>query len=99
MQQLHVDRSAIRSVKIVEVPEMDLKLGQARLKVERLSLTANTLTYAVAGEAIGYWKFFPMQQECWGIVPAWGFALLQNLPDNLRSVRAITAFGQLPHLL
>jgi hypothetical protein len=76
MQQMHVDRSAIRSVKIVDVPEIVLEPGQARLKVERLSLTANTLTYAVAGEAIGYWNFFPTEQEGWGIVPAWGFAVV-----------------------
>jgi hypothetical protein len=76
MQQMHVDRSAIRSVKIVDVPEVRLEPGQARLRVERISLTANTLTYAVAGEAIGYWKFYPIEQEGWGIVPAWGFAVV-----------------------
>ena len=73
---MHVDRSAIRTVKIVDVAEIDLKPGQVRLRVERLSLTANTLTYAVAGETIGYWNFFPTTHVAWGIVPAWGFAVV-----------------------
>ncbi len=36
-------------------------------------MTANNVTYAVFGEAMSYWDFFPAP-EGWGIVPTWGFA-------------------------
>ena len=41
------------------------------LSIERFALTANTLTYGVAGDLIGYWKFFPAE-EPWGRIPCWG---------------------------
>ena len=45
--------------------------GEARLEVEAFALTANTVTYAVHGEALGYWAFYPAA-DGWGHVPAWG---------------------------
>jgi hypothetical protein len=51
--------------------------GEARLRVELLALTANTVTYAVAGDAFGYWKFFPAP-EGFGKTPAWGFGVVED---------------------
>ncbi len=51
----------------------DLEDGQILFAVDRVSLTANNITYAAAGDAFGYWKFFPAPQG-YGIVPMWGFA-------------------------
>jgi len=48
--------------------------GAARLKVEHFALTANNVTYASFGEAMGYWNFFPAADAAWGRVPVWGFA-------------------------
>jgi hypothetical protein len=36
-------------------------------------LTANNVTYAVFGDAMLYWQFFPAEAG-WGRVPVWGFA-------------------------
>ena len=47
--------------------------GEALLRVSRFALTANNVTYAVFGDAMSYWKFFPAA-EGWGRVPVWGFA-------------------------
>jgi hypothetical protein len=47
--------------------------GQVLLRPNRFALTSNNVTYAVAGEPFGYWKFFPAE-EGWGRVPVWGFA-------------------------
>lgn len=47
--------------------------GQALLRVDKFAVTANNVTYAVLGQALDYWAFFPVD-EPWGIVPAWGFA-------------------------
>jgi hypothetical protein len=55
-------------------PDSDLAGGQLLLATERLSLTANNVTYAVLGERMHYWRFFPASAEDWGVVPAWGHA-------------------------
>jgi hypothetical protein len=46
--------------------------GDALLKVDRFAFTANNVTYAVFGEAMSYWNFFPADPG-WGRVPVWGF--------------------------
>jgi hypothetical protein len=48
--------------------------GAVLAQVERIALTANNATYALFGEAMGYWTFFPASAEGRGIVPVWGFA-------------------------
>jgi hypothetical protein len=45
--------------------------GEALLRVDRFALTANNITYGVAGDALGYWQFFPAEGE-WGRIPVWG---------------------------
>ncbi|GAA4935794.1 DUF2855 family protein [Actinoplanes utahensis] len=52
--------------------------GEALLRVDRVGLTANNVTYAVLGESFRYWEFFPggprgLGPE-WGLPPLWGFA-------------------------
>ena len=39
--------------------------GEAMIKVDRFGLTANNITYGVAGDMIGYWQFFPAEAN-WG---------------------------------
>lgn len=49
--------------------------GEALLRVDRVGLTANNVTYAVLGEAMRYWQFFPGGPgPQWGLPPLWGFA-------------------------
>jgi len=50
-----------------------LEDGDALLRVERFGMTANNATYAVMGEAMDYWSFFPAD-DWWGRLPVWGFA-------------------------
>ena len=44
------------------------------LAVERFALTTNNVTYAVTGDRLGYWRFFPTDDDTIGVVPAWGVA-------------------------
>jgi len=53
------------------VPEVDE--GEALLRVDRVGVTANNVTYALLGESFRYWDFFPTQPGL-GLVPLWGFA-------------------------
>ena len=51
--------------------------GQIRLAVDSFSFTANNITYAAAGDMLGYWQFYPPVGEDslgWGVIPVWGFA-------------------------
>lgn len=54
-----------------EIPEIGA--GEALLRVDRVGVTANNVTYGVLGEALRYWEFFPTRSG-WGLVPLWGFA-------------------------
>ncbi len=47
--------------------------SQILCRVERFALTANNITYAVFGDQIGYWRFFPAAAG-WGRIPVWGYA-------------------------
>ncbi|MEH6547171.1 MAG: DUF2855 family protein [Sneathiella sp.] len=76
MQQLLVDKNDISQIKSVNAPSRSLNEGEVRLRVESFALTANNITYAVTGDLIGYWKFFPVSDEGWGIVPVWGHAVV-----------------------
>jgi hypothetical protein len=44
--------------------------------VRRFGFSANNVTYAVFGDVMGYWTFFPPAPdgEGWGRIPVWGFA-------------------------
>lgn len=52
--------------------------GEAVLRVNRVGVTANNVTYAVLGDAMRYWEFFPPASRGlgpqWGLPPLWGFA-------------------------
>jgi hypothetical protein len=52
--------------------------GEAVLRVDRVGLTANNVTYAVLGSAMRYWDFFPPGPRGlgpeWGLPPLWGYA-------------------------
>lgn len=48
--------------------------GEVLLKIDRVAITTNNITYAAFGEAMQYWEFFPTNDPQWGHMPAWGFA-------------------------
>lgn len=76
----------ITEQKLVTVRAAPLSAGQARLRVERFALTANNVTYAASGFAIGYWKFFPAAEADWGLVPVWGFAEVVESQSDIVAV-------------
>lgn len=49
-----------------------LEDGEVIVAVDVFAFTANNVTYAVFGEAMQYWDFFPAE-EGWGRIPVWGF--------------------------
>jgi len=71
-----VRRDDFSQTRWVESPvhaDQPLAPGEALLRVARFALTSNNVTYAVVGDAVGYWNFFPAP-EGWGRIPVWGYA-------------------------
>jgi hypothetical protein len=77
MTDFLVKRDDLRECRIAESPAPEIEPGQALLRVDTFGLTANNITYAVFGEAMHYWDFFPAQ-DGWGRVPMWGFAEVER---------------------
>jgi hypothetical protein len=57
----------------IDEPPALLADGQVRATVDAFGLSANNITYAVMGEAMSYWHFFPAEAG-WGRMPVWGYA-------------------------
>ncbi|MGI9578060.1 MAG: DUF2855 family protein, partial [Microthrixaceae bacterium] len=64
-----VSRQDLRQTRTIPTPKAILADGQIRLSVERFALTSNNITYAVAGDMLDYWGFFPAEAP-WGRIPA-----------------------------
>ena len=71
---LEIDRADVARSRLTSTPAQPVDRGQVRLRIDRLAVTANTVTYALAGDMLGYWDFFPSGDEQWGRVPAMGWA-------------------------
>lgn len=72
-----VDRSNLGTTSTVEVTVPELKPGQALIRVDKYALTANNITYGVAGDLIGYWDFFPAANGL-GRIPVWGVGTVEQ---------------------
>ncbi len=70
--------STTRFVDLALPVPTDLAPGELLLRISSVALTANNITYAVLGERMSYWKFFPIppthDDAEWGRLPVWGFA-------------------------
>ena len=69
--------------------------GQALLAVESFGLTANNITYAVFGDAMHYWDFFPASDPDWGKLNVWGYARVAQ-SRNSGLVEGMRVYGYLP---
>lgn len=71
-----VEKKNLSAVKFVPSPQaadMPVAEGEIAVRIDKFALTANNLTYAVYGDLMNYWNFFP-GPENYGRVPVWGFA-------------------------
>ena len=76
IQSLQTDKRDLARTRIVTQTQGELQPGQALLKISRLALTTNNITYAAFGDTphLRYWNYFPTDDAGWGHMPAWGFA-------------------------
>ena len=73
ISQVQVRRADFAQTRIAALPTPELADGEVLLAIDKFALTANNVSYALAGDMIGYWTFFPVD-ETFGLVPVWGFA-------------------------
>jgi len=75
MQRFEVNRQAFDEWRGAEQATTALAEGEVRVAIDFFAFTANNLTYAVAGDFLGYWNFFPVvPDDGYGVIPVWGFA-------------------------
>ena len=72
-----VNKNDLSTHRLIHPLPTSLSAGQVRLSIERFALTANNITYGVAGDMIGYWQFFPAENN-WGRIPVWVSPPLPN---------------------
>nr|WP_295110975.1 DUF2855 family protein [uncultured Caulobacter sp.] len=76
-----VAKTDLRRSEFRDVEPPPLADGQVRLAIESFALTANNITYAVFGEMMKYWDFFPCLDgsgpDGFGRVPVWGHARVE----------------------
>ena len=76
----------------------DLNEGEIIVEIESFAFTSNNVTYGVAGEMMGYWKFFPSTKDpenIWGCIPMWGFAKIKH-SNNKELKNGERLFGYFP---
>ena len=67
---LLINKADIAFSRMANVP---IKTSKNIFKVRELAFTANNVTYALCGESLRYWQFYPFSKTE-GILPAWGYA-------------------------
>ena len=93
--KLLVNRADIGEAKLVDRAPEPLAAGEVRVRVDRFALTANNISYALTGQQIGYWRFFPDTEEGWGVVPVWGFGTVTETQCDTVPI-GTTIWGFLP---
>ena len=92
-----VDRSDLRHFTFVPAAEaaaIQLRPGEVALRVDKFGFSANNITYALLGEVMRYWEFFPAP-DGWGRIPVWGYGDVARSAHEEIS-RGERVFGYLP---
>ena len=77
MIYLEIDRSDIRKFRMEVCEPAALAPGEVRLTLERFALTSNNISYALGGDFLDYWGFFPAEAG-WGRLPAMGYGIVSE---------------------
>ena len=67
-----VEKKDWSKVEIAESSRPSLEEGDVLFAVDRFALTSNNISYAVVGDFLGYWKFFPAPEGL-GRIPVMGY--------------------------
>lgn len=105
VKAFEVNKQNLNESRILAIPYgQNLAKNEVILKVDKFALTANNISYAIAGDTLGYWRFFPTEnvaeQEQWGRMPVMGFAdvIASNCPEIQNGERVWGFFPMASHL-
>ena len=75
---LEIDRTNIKQHRLAttQLPT-NLSEGDVLLRLDRFALTSNNISYALSGDFLDYWGFFPTEIG-WGRLPAMGFGVVEQ---------------------
>ena len=83
MAEFQLRRNQFSDSRIVQAgccdAQQPLSAGEVLTRIECFAYSANNITYAAAGDLLGYWQFFPAagdDAQHWGITPVWGLSLI-----------------------
>ena len=80
---LEINRSDIRQSRMADTPKPSAdRPGQVVLRLDRFALTSNNVSYAMSGDLLDYWGFFPTEAG-FGRLPCMGYGIVveSNNPD------------------
>lgn len=77
MSNFIVKRDDLALTRLEDADSIHPCRGECVIRVNRFALTANNITYGVAGDIIGYWNFFPTEPG-WGRIPVWGIGTVTS---------------------
>jgi hypothetical protein len=85
MNRFEVSKAGFEEHRVAPVARRELDAGEVRLAIDFFAFTANNMTYAVAGDILNYWQFFPVEDDPgFGVIPVWGFAdVVESRCDEL----------------
>lgn len=74
--RLVTNQQSLGDSKLIEESVSSLAEGEALMRIDRLAVTTNNITYAAFGHTphLRYWDYYPVAEQGWGQMPAWGFA-------------------------
>lgn len=73
---LEINRRDIRQTRLMATAvSPDLPPNHVAMRLESAALTSNNVSYALSGDMLDYWGFFPTE-EGWGRLPVMGFGVV-----------------------
>jgi hypothetical protein len=77
----------------------NLESGQVLLRVDRFAFTSNNISYALAGDMLDYWGFFPAE-DGWGRLPVMGFGdVAESKHDQVKPGERVFGFFPMSNYL
>lgn len=99
--EIWVNRGDFRDARVVRSDVGALAEGEVLVTIDKYGLTSNNVSYAVSGDQIGYWDYFPTGEDGWGKVTVWGMAdvVASNSSDIAVGERLYGFFPMSSHLI
>ncbi|MBP8295537.1 MAG: DUF2855 family protein [Burkholderiales bacterium] len=101
IRRFEVSKANLRESRVVDAPLPALADGQVLFAIDSFAFTSNNVTYAVFGDAMQYWQFFPVDDPAQGQIPVWGFAAVaaSHCPGVAPGERFYGYFPMATHLV